>query len=58
MTGHCEVRHQMLIRTSKHACYVMLRNGLTLELTFGSGETRGVWLIGDRFLFDVVAGAA
>ena len=27
----------MLIRSTRHACFVMLRNGLTLELFYGAG---------------------
>lgn len=48
----------MLIRATTNECLVMLWNGLTLELSFGIGETRGVWLLGERFLQEVVAGVA
>lgn len=27
----------MLIRSTRHACFVILRNGLTLELFYGAG---------------------
>jgi hypothetical protein len=36
----------------------MLRNGLTLELTFDGYGTRGVWLLGERWVGDVVAARA
>lgn len=50
---------RMLIRATRMECLVMLRNGLTLELNFDrSGHTRGVWLLGDRWLFEVVAAEA
>lgn len=48
----------MLIRATHKQCLVMLLNGLTLELSFAAGETRGVWLLGERFLFEVIAGSA
>lgn len=48
----------MLIRATPDECFVMLWNGLTLELSYGIGSTRGVWLLGERFLQEVVAGEA
>lgn len=48
----------MLIRSTHKQCFVMLWNGLTLELSFTAGETQGVWLLGERFLFEVVPGDA
>lgn len=51
-------RSTMLIRATPDECFVMLWNGLTLELSYGIGSTRGVWLLGERFLQEVVAGEA
>jgi hypothetical protein len=64
----------MLIRSTSHACYVILRNGLTLELFYdealegahaaereaGSAAkpSQGVWLMGESVLFEVRAGQA
>ena len=48
----------MLIRATRHECFVILWNGLTLELSYGLGSTRGVWLLGERYLSEVVAGQA
>jgi len=50
----------MLIRATRDECFVMLWNGLTLELSYGEdfGSTRGVWLLGERFLGEIVAGQA
>jgi len=33
-------------------------NGLTLELTLEEGATRGVWLFGDHWLFEIKAALA
>jgi hypothetical protein len=49
---------QMLIRSHNDTCLVAMNNGLTLELTYNEGSTYGVWLLGERFLWWVVAGAA
>jgi len=50
----------MLIRENNNAntCSMMMANGLTLELTYNEGSTYGVWLIGERFLWWVVAASA
>ena len=48
----------MLIRENRKVCMVIMPNGLTLELTYEEGNTYGVWLLGERFLWWVVAGAA
>ncbi len=48
----------MLVRATQSSCFVMLRNGLTLELTFDCDGTRGVWLLGERWLGEVVAASA
>lgn len=48
----------MVIHATKEECFVILYNGLTLELTYGIGATRGCWLLGERFMFEVVAGQA
>jgi hypothetical protein len=48
----------MLIRENRKVCMVMMPNGLTLELTYNEGSTYGVWLLGEHFLWWVVAGAA
>lgn len=48
----------MLIRATRDECFVMLWNGLTLEISFGVGLTRGVWLLGERYLSEVEAGQA
>ncbi|MGD8861137.1 MAG: hypothetical protein PVI30_14110 [Myxococcales bacterium] len=48
----------MLIRANQELCLVMMRNGLTLELTYGDGWSRGVWLLGENWLFEVHAGSA
>jgi hypothetical protein len=49
---------QMLIREKKSVCMVMLRNGLTLELTYEAGSTHGVWLLGEHLVGWVVAARA
>jgi hypothetical protein len=51
-------RGVMLIRDNRKVCMVMMPNGLTLELTYNEGNTYGVWLLGEHFLWWVVAGAA
>ena len=48
----------MLIRSTPDECFVILWNGLTLELTYGDGVTQGAWLLGECFLFEVEAGKA
>jgi hypothetical protein len=64
----------MLIRATRQVCFVMLRNGLTLELVYAptlTGEapmretrrtaptpSHGVWLMGERVLTEVRAGQA
>jgi hypothetical protein len=64
----------MLIRSTSHACYVILRNGLTLELFYDEAlkgadnaepdadnlakPSQGVWLMGESVLFEVRAGQA
>jgi hypothetical protein len=48
----------MLIRQNRKVCMVIMPNGLTLELTYNEGSTYGVWLLGERLLWWVVAGAA
>jgi hypothetical protein len=64
----------MLIRSTSHACYVMLRNGLTLELFYDEAlkgaehqahdadnlakPSQGAWLMGESVLFEVRAGQA
>lgn len=48
----------MLIRATQDECYIMLWNGLTLELSYGAGACHGVWLLGERFVGEVVAGEA
>lgn len=48
----------MLIRENNNLCLMMLPNGLTLELTYNEGSTYGVWLLGERLLWWVVAGVA
>jgi hypothetical protein len=64
----------MLIRSTSHACYVILRNGLTLELFYEEAlkgadaeehdadgtvnPSQGVWLMGESVLFEVRAGQA
>lgn len=48
----------MLIRATRDECYVILWNGLTLELSYKFGLTRGVWLLGERYLSEIVAGQA
>ena len=48
----------MLIRATRDECYVILWNGLTLELSYGIGLTRGVWLLGERYLGEIIAGQA
>jgi hypothetical protein len=48
----------VLIREKKSMCMVMLRNGLTLELTYSGGGSYGVWLLGERLLWWVVAAMA
>jgi len=55
---HSWSRSTMLIRATRDECFVMLWNGLTLELSYGIGSTRGVWLLGERFLQEIVAGEA
>lgn len=49
---------EVLIREKKSVCMVMLRNGLTLELTYTEGSTYGVWLLGERLLWWVVGASA
>jgi hypothetical protein len=49
---------QVLIREKKSVCMVMLRNGLTLELTYEAGSTHGVWLLGEHLVLWVVAASA
>jgi len=39
----------MLIRSTRHACFVILRNGLTLELFYGAGFAEGRSLPLDDF---------
>jgi hypothetical protein len=48
----------MLIRETPSICLVMLRNGLTFELTYEHGSSYGVWLFGEQLLWCVVAAAA
>src|SRR5262249_50705618 len=48
----------VLIREKKSVCVVMLENGLTLELTYNEGSTYGVWLLGERLVWWVVAASA
>lgn len=48
----------MLIRENNNVCLMMMPNGLTLELTYNEGSTYGVWLLGERFLWWVVAASA
>jgi hypothetical protein len=48
----------MLIRENNNMCLMMMPNGLTLELTYTEGSTYGVWLLGERFLWWVIAGVA
>ena len=63
----------MLIRSTPQACFVILSNGLTLELCFPETYThypsnpndrgtervsRGVWLFHEEVLFEVRAGQA
>ena len=49
---------RVLIREKKSVCMVMLRNGLTLELTYSEGSTYGVWLLGERLVWWVVGASA
>ena len=49
---------KMLVRVNASECLVMWINGLTLELTFEEGATRGVWLFGDHWLFEITAAQA
>jgi hypothetical protein len=48
----------MLIRSTAYECFVMLWNGLTLELVLDAGETRGIWLLGERYLREASVGSA
>ena len=48
----------MLVRANASECVVMWINGLTLELTFEEGTTRGVWLFGDHWLLEIKAALA
>ena len=49
----------MVIRTTTEECFVILYNGLTLELWYGdAGPTRGCWLFGEAFMSEVVAAQA
>lgn len=48
----------MLMRANKNVFAMMMSNGLTLELTYDQGSTYGVWLLGERFLWWVVAASA
>ena len=38
----------MLIRSTRHACFVILRNGLTLELFYGAGFDEGRTLVANN----------
>jgi len=50
---------QMVIRTTTEECFVILYNGLTLELWYAEdGPTRGCWLLGESFMSEVVAAQA
>ena len=46
------------VRKKRSICTVTMSNGLTLELTYNAGSTYGVWLLGERLVTWVVAGAA
>ncbi len=48
----------MLIRERQSTCIVMLRNGLTFELTYAYGSSYGVWLLGEHLLWCVTPGKA
>jgi hypothetical protein len=62
----------MLIRSTPAACFVLLPNGLTLELFYADALTKrrdgepkqptpasqGVWLMGQSVLFSIRAGQA
>lgn len=48
----------MVIHATKEECFVILVNGLTLELWYGEGSTRGCWLLGENFMSEVVAAQA
>jgi hypothetical protein len=64
----------MLIRTTRHACFVSLRNGLTLELCYDltarpdaaacceDGESistsQGVWMFQEEVVLEVEVGQA
>jgi hypothetical protein len=57
-TRHASTCGIMLIRENRKVCMVIMPNGLTLELTYNEGSTYGVWLLGERLVWWVVAGAA
>ena len=49
----------MVIRATQEECFVILHNGLTLELWYDQdGPTRGCWLYGDAFISEVIAAQA
>jgi hypothetical protein len=52
------VNRRMLTRDNNNICQMLMPHGLTLELTYNDGSTYGVWMLGERLLWWVVAASA